>query len=763
MNIEGSSDVLDQVQPKEPWILDTSSLKKGIDNYHYDVRISSKFSSNLKKLVTALLEQISTPPTKPVNNSRQLDAVQSSYLDMMTVLIHRVKTDLSIAEIQILEFAVIKHVLEQVRAQLDDLIISIKAKVTEYQARGDTELLAANHRLVSLQKNYDTILFRVNRQIFTQLQRAENRQLRTLRKQYLPGANHDATDMLYSPMLFTSDLSNINFLAEHYRIWSIATDDKSDDVGFNRVNRELETLLINALPKFTVATLKDEKSTSTPELYDSLGGLLQTQRFMGVPHNQKAVIQEEFCWLDDPEVVRQLFDVDRYPAILSTARAEQGLKSWWHQRGQFQKLNRVLDRVAKQLERSSVFKPLIASVHLADIWNETLAERFDARTLCQYLSSQITLKKLQERASGKKVLSEKYLTLLEKTVAEIDSQATTCSRQSAAKILEDVCRFRLHLKYYRFAHRAFNRLNILKNPEDIELSKQAETLYTLFTDGEREELDLKIAHHAVLKADVRGSTVVTEELQSRNLNPASYFSLRFFSPINKILSTYSASKVFVEGDAVILSFLEHEQEPQQWFAVARACGLAKSMLSIVHANNRYSKQMDLPPLELGIGICYLGKSPHFLYDEEKPIMISSAIGLADRLSGCSWKLRDKFNPGLFSVDIFELPEGEQDKGEKGQQVLRYNVNGILLEDAALAKLRTEINLKRATVKINNEQIVLLVGKYPDTEGKSHDLVIREGRIGIWRDNATETGARTDKPFYEVVSNRKFISEVVGKL
>ncbi|MEQ9023334.1 MAG: hypothetical protein RLN82_11345, partial [Pseudomonadales bacterium] len=64
----------------------------------------------------------------------------------------------------------------------------------------------------------------------------------------------------------------------------------------------------------------------------------------------------------------------------------------------------------------------------------------------------------------------------------------------------------------------------------------------------------------------------TDELQAKGLNPASYFSMRFFNPINKILDTYGATKVFIEGDALILSFLEYESSPQQWFSVARACG-----------------------------------------------------------------------------------------------------------------------------------------------------------------------------------------------
>ena len=64
-----------------------------------------------------------------------------------------------------------------------------------------------------------------------------------------------------------------------------------------------------------------------------------------------------------------------------------------------------------------------------------------------------------------------------------------------------------------------------------------------------------------MKADVRGSTTVTDELQNKGLNPASYFSTRFFNPINKILETYGAHKVFIEGDAIISELSGIRAEP----------------------------------------------------------------------------------------------------------------------------------------------------------------------------------------------------------
>ena len=309
----------------------------------------------------------------------------------------------------------------------------------------------------------------------------------------------------------------------------------------------------------------------------------------------------------------------------------------------------------------------------------------------------------------------------------------------------------------------FNRLTILTKASDIELSRQARTLFQLPCSNEIEEDEAKIVHHTIMKADVRGSTVVTEMLEKKNLNPASYFSLHFFNPINEIIPAYGGNKVFIEGDAIILSFLEYQHAPQQWFSVARACGLARSMLRIIHANNNFARQSGLPTLELGIGICFSEEAPRYLFDADQPIMISSAIGLADRLSSCSWKLREKLQNKIFNIEVLAYADNERDKGEKGQQQIRYNVNGILLENAAFAKLANEIRLRKISASFDKHQEHLYYGVYEDLAGNRHDIVIREGRVGVWENDNFTRGSADAEPYYEVVTNGKVIAMLREKL
>lgn len=185
------------------------------------------------------------------------------------------------------------------------------------------------------------------------------------------------------------------------------------------------------------------------------------------------------------------------------------------------------------------------------------------------------------------------------------------------------------------------------------------------------------------------------------------------------------------------------------------------MLKITGSNNRYSTQMGLPLLELGVGICYSDETPRYLYDGDHPIMISGAIGLADRMSGCSWNLRAALKKGLFNVDVLQIGEGESSKGEKGQHYLRYNVNGINMDDAAFAKLKKEISLRSVRMKLNDTDFLFHVGQYPDAKGRKKDLVIREGKIGLWKDETIHDNNGTDESYYEVVVNRKVLPLVLA--
>jgi hypothetical protein len=751
MNSKASISLFETIDQNRSVQLSIDKLSKGIDNYHIDVKLSSKFSSDIKKLASLLVSQLAIPKPKHWDNSTVFEKVRVEYLDMMTILIHRVKTDLSADEICFLQFAPIKIILRVTKAKLDSDIDNVTSRLADLRNKGSSEALAVDQRLFWLKKNYDAILYSVNKQIFAQLQRVEERQLASVRDQFLGDEYKYIVDVLFNPILFVSDPSALPLLMNEFCIYSWNGEAK----GFVDLNAKIEKLMNKKLKQLPLPAIGEDSTVAIAEaeIHDDLGGLFQTQIFFGPAKDTKSTIIEELSWLESPKNIPALFDNQKNREQLAVVRSEHGFGAWWKRRGEIKNLERTLAAFSKMLRSEKLLAQLLSSHYMRRSLNPLIMERIDLKTVCQFLSGNITISKLQDSISGGIKLSSEQVKSLESLKGNLKDQVSKADAADSLKLLAEISRYRRGLKYFRFAHRVFNRFTLLNSEQDLKLSKSAGTLYLMPTSTEIEEDDERICHHAIMKADVRGSTTVTDELQNKGLNPASYFSMRFFNPINKILETYGANKVFIEGDAIILSFLEFEHTPQEWFSVARACGYSKDMLKVVGSNNRYSTQMGLPLLELGVGICYADVAPRYLYDEDRSIMISGAIGDADRMPGCSWMLREKIQKSLFNIDVLRISDGEGE-GEKGQQYIRYNVNGILLDDASFSKLKDEITLKSVRMKLNGKQYLFHIGQYPDTNGRKKDLIIREGRVGIWKDSQAHEDPDTEEVYYEVVVNRK---------
>ncbi len=289
-----------------------------------------------------------------------------------------------------------------------------------------------------------------------------------------------------------------------------------------------------------------------------------------------------------------------------------------------------------------------------------------------------------------------------------------------------------------------------------ELSSINSTLYEFQLPEEQRPSEEKIMHHVVLKADIRESTTVTRTLLERGQNPASYFSLNFYDPISKLLPKYEAQKVFIEGDAIILGLFEREGEPGM--GVARTCVLAREIIEIVTAHNERSRAAGLPDLELGIGISYQDSAPLYLVDGSQRIMISRALNESDRLSSCSKGLRRALEPLdlLFNVYSFKTVDDENTGGNPDEFLLRYNVGGIHINEAAFRKLETEISLRSHDLQLpgiwQTNTVRLYSGVVPIGQGLFHKIVVREGFVPHIDARDFSLKQYTDKRYYEVCIN-----------
>jgi len=343
---------------------------------------------------------------------------------------------------------------------------------------------------------------------------------------------------------------------------------------------------------------------------------------------------------------------------------------------------------------------------------------------------------------------------LRKLIKKLDNISTQEKEKYLIGYLKRFSRYTRDLLNYNTLKACMEKIYLISNEKLINLSRANNCLYEFLIPQESIIEEKPILNHVIIKADVRGSTDITDQMKKMGLNPASFLSLNFFDPISQIISEYSAVKVFIEGDAIILAIFDYGNTADGWYNIARACGLAINMLSIISRYNINSKKNGLPVLELGIGITYRKGPPTFLFDGSKRIMISPAINLADRLSGCSKFVRHQLSESKkpFNLYVYQSVFESQPSDISDDLLLRYNVNGIELDAEGFEMLTKEIYLKSYDIsfpEIQEEKIRIYAGKFPTASGKYQNLIIREAPIPEVTREGLKIKSLTNKKYYEV--------------
>ncbi|MGC2418115.1 MAG: hypothetical protein WA434_10245, partial [Candidatus Acidiferrales bacterium] len=325
---------------------------------------------------------------------------------------------------------------------------------------------------------------------------------------------------------------------------------------------------------------------------------------------------------------------------------------------------------------------------------------------------------------------------------------------------EDLMRLRRDRRNYQQVAAWMEQINLVRSEKSRELSRANKSLYEFLHPDDGQPADDPIVNHVVIKADVRGSTGITKDLLARGMNPASHFSMNLHEPVKRMLERYGAATVFIEGDAIILAIYETEATRASRRAVARACVLAREILAVTQAYNVRAKTSGLPPLELGVGVAFQDSAPSLWMDADSRIMISRALNLSDRLSSCSKMAKRLFkeNPAPFNVYLLQtlMEDAVEDEGE--ELLVRYNLNGIELNEEGFQKLSAEISLApmggNFPLPWGKERVQLYFGEVPLGESLE-PIVIRKGFVHQLLPGA-KVGAQGTRPYYEVCTDPKLL-------
>jgi hypothetical protein len=446
-------------------------------------------------------------------------------------------------------------------------------------------------------------------------------------------------------------------------------------------------------------------------------------------------------YLDEPRNARRLFDSN-------TASARQGSPSTAGRT--------LLQEWIARLEQRGLLIHILASYQVRNIWHD----------FCPPIHLQHLKKALVSREECKRVETIlKQFPARQYSMQRIQELSKTIRRTPedeictvAIRFAEDFMRLRRDTRNYERLAAAMERVHLVRDERKRELSGMNNTLYEFILSEEARPAEDRVLSHTIIKADVRGSTKITHDLLARGLNPASLFSLNFYEPVKNILLRYGAAKVFLEGDAMVLAIFETESNRTQQRAVSKACALARQILAVSSAYNERSETTDLPRLELGIGIAYQGSAPTYWMDTDSRIMISKALNLSDRLSSCSKAAKRLLsqNPSMFRLFLFQTMMEGVAEDEADEFLIRFNLNGVELNEEGFQKLQEEIALTSVEADCvmpwGQERVTFFCGETPVGEGVE-PVLIRRGYIRQLLPDGS-IGGPGIRPYYEVCTSPK---------
>src|SRR5690348_1950965 len=708
-----------QLSSYEPAI-HLEGLVRGVDNIRHDVALSSRFMETARQHIFRLIVKhgrIETLIEEPAANVRPAPRIagptignsvgasklpeasdfKRALLDLHVSALNRAKAENNVSIDLIARLAAVKFQRNEMPAQFSLALERSRTKLKSYE--GPRQLFAAKgvelrQRFADFQISKKAILRKVGQDLFVTIRDIEKESLSRMRRSQFGDTESVAYDLFLNRLLYTEDGRDDYLNAEQY-------------VMLGNYDRD-----------------PDRFATMQAIACDFLRSLQPE----GMENDESVDLL-----LNEPENAHELFAGGSPVESLPKGKAQRALLNGW----------------LEMLEKENVFDHVIASYEAVP-----LLAQYSPPINPQQLKNALISK--TERSRVESLLQEHGKVSpdnLNAAVRKLESWRGGERAKLAARFFADFVRYHRDFRRFEAVSVAMDAINVISTDRLRELSAINNTLYEFLLADEQKTGEEKVLRHVILKADIRDSTTLTRTLFERGLNPASYFSLNSYEPINKLLPKYDASTVFIEGDAVILALFEKEGEPG--FGVGRTCILAKEMIAIVRAYNEQSQRQGLPALELGIGISFQDSPPMYLMYGPQRIMISRALNESDRLSSCSKGAR-KFVAGKttpFNVFSLQTVQDRDTGGNPDEFLVRYNIGGVMISPAAFEKLAQEISLKEHSCRLATiwprEEVKLFSGTVPIAAGVFHKIAIREAVIPHVDAASMTVNDWTARKYYEV--------------
>lgn len=738
------------VQP-HAWSISLESFPKGIDNAHIDCLLSERFrdqaAATVRNLIREDIAGLSRRIPEQLVSGQDLAAFRDGYLSLFESALERRPGKGSQETLILLQLALLKLLLQLAAREVQ----AIRADAGSPVPAGiDPQ---AHRALIARQAH--SIQRRVLQILFRQIRALETGHLQNLRASVVGSHWPLAETVLFNPILLIPDPGEERALTADYILGWVAEGGIEDWLA--RTESAIVATFARYLPDWlTAQSAREDSERQLTQRRDQgqLRGFVATEILLDrfVPRHESR--HGLASWLDVPANLRRFLDSVPGP----DESAERHASPWPHPHwSEFQR--ETLRHLREGLE-SGGLRRIVELAYGLPALRSQLGKPLPLSLVLDYADGQLTRRQLRQRVAALHTGLDPAL--VQPALDRMLLAGTGASEAVLGRYLVDFLTLRRDLKLAYKTFELLDGIRLLEDADETQLSRSNRCLHAFPCQGESGGQEpRRVRCHAVVKADVRGSTLITEELRARGLNPASHFSLSFFNPVNSLLPEVGAEKLFVEGDAVILALYEYADEGPG-YAVAQACRLARKILQVVALQNVQNRRLDLPELELGLGISFSRREPNFLYDEGRPIMISSAINQADRLSSCSGLLRRSgfapANPAFRVAVVRDAVAGE--RAGPGRDLLTYNVNGVKLDEGAFLKLQEELEMIQQRLPDREApESLFFIGQFTGADGHSHWIVLRHAPVCDWYGDALGPVEPDRRHYFELIVNEHLASRL----
>ena len=717
----------------------------GVDSIHIDVHISPQVHTIVKQAVSVAMIKHSRSEYFFEEEKKDRRETEKSALKQVCtdVLREGINTAKSRAEVQIDflgQVALAKMFIEEIYDGYRNLITKYEILIRTYELSRNydrNELFKLKEKLTEIKHNQKRIVRLVGEELFQVMADVHAKNLKNIRESNFPSEYILPDHFFVNPTLHAGNVADDFLLIEAYVLMGQRSGEPDN-------YSSLKSIIYDLLSKTDLGrestTDGENENRETKE-----ADILSTDGNAFDP------------WLMEIDNIDLMFNCFDSKEQYNKAKGKESKEILLELKLRMKNQEELLTLFYKKFKKYRLLKLIVAAYEMKIVYRR-YCPPLRPMQIREYLVKRGSRKPIFRELKRRKSFNSDNFSLapLRETIRRINFSFARKKKEHLLSFLKDFFRYHRDLENGLLLKQAMGAINLVGDEKTLLLSKQNRLLYEFPLAEERVKEEKPIISHVIIKADIRGSMDITHTMISRGLNPASYFSINFFDPISEIVCDYNASKEFIEGDAIILSIFENEDTAQDWYSVARACGLAVNMLHIVRQYNVKNQKYDLPILELGIGICYKPSPPAYLFDGDSRIMISQAINLADRLSSCDKRLRKRFeNPDrMFNLFVFQNVRDEDIGTTADDLSLRYNVNGIELDPEGFAKLSREISLKSIEYPTeNNETVTLYTGTVPTLSGKYQRLVIRETATLEVKPETMDVIGPTSRKYYEVCTQQ----------